>query len=269
MEKAGPKASFCGIAVMAKASRAGLTKTRLTPPLTQDEAAAFNTAFMQDIADNLLRAAAQTSIAGYFAYGPPGSESFFHDHLPPAIELLEVWYPDFGLCLMRALEAQFALGHKAAGVLNSDSPTLPSAFLVEAARVLEAPGERLVLGPSTDGGYYFLGCKVLHPKLFTDIAWSTDAVAGQTLERAREIGVPVHLLPAWYDVDDAASLRLLTGELLESAPFHPQAVSSPAPHTAAILQRMRAEHRLGFLPPLRAASPAPAVPSLPVSFTAT
>ena len=45
----------CGIAVMAKASTAGRTKTRLVPPLTFEEAAQCNTAFLRDIADNSRR----------------------------------------------------------------------------------------------------------------------------------------------------------------------------------------------------------------------
>ena len=51
----------CGIAVMAKASIAGRTKTRLVPPLTFEEAAQCNTAFLRDIADNILAASAQAS----------------------------------------------------------------------------------------------------------------------------------------------------------------------------------------------------------------
>ena len=45
----------CGIAIMAKASVPGRTKTRLVPPLTFEQAAALNTAFLQDMAGNLLR----------------------------------------------------------------------------------------------------------------------------------------------------------------------------------------------------------------------
>ncbi len=44
----------CGIAVMAKASAPGRAKTRLVPPLSYDEAAALNTAFLQDVTDNML-----------------------------------------------------------------------------------------------------------------------------------------------------------------------------------------------------------------------
>ena len=47
----------CGIAFMAKASAPGRAKTRLVPPLTFEEAAVLNTAFLQDVADNVLLAA--------------------------------------------------------------------------------------------------------------------------------------------------------------------------------------------------------------------
>lgn len=229
----------CGIAVMAKASLPGHAKTRLSPPLTFDEAAACNTVFLRDIADNLLAAGKLAPISGSMAYGPPGHGGFFERHMPPGIGLFEVWEPDFGDCLVKALEGQLAEGHGAACVLNSDSPTLPASILADAARRLDQPGDRLVLGPSSDGGYYLLGCKTAHRRLFEDIAWSTDAVAGQTLERAAEIGIEVQLLPEWYDVDDAAALQTLIGEVLDDRPFHPRLQSNAASHSAALLQHMR------------------------------
>jgi uncharacterized protein len=236
--KFGPERAFCGIAVMAKASQCGRTKTRLCPPLTADEAAGFNTAFLKDISDNLIAASTEASIAGSIAYGPPGSEEFFRSSLPASIALHEVWYPDFGLCLTAALKTQFAAGHSAACVLNSDSPTLPVSLLTQMVHVLQEPGERAVLGPSADGGYYLLACKSIHPRLFQDIAWSTGVVAAQTLDRAREIGLPVHILPAWYDVDDCGAIRLLIAELLDGKPFSGSLRSSPALHSRALLQSL-------------------------------
>jgi rSAM/selenodomain-associated transferase 1 len=200
---------------MAKASKPGRTKTRLVPPLTAAEAAQFNTAFLQDVSANLLSAAHHAPVHGYMAYGPPGSQQFFRDALPPAIDLIESWYPNFGDCLFRAIEALLAAGHESAVVLNSDSPTLPTSLLIEAAQVLAQPGDRAVLGPSTDGGYYLLGLKRAHRRMFDDIDWSTERVTRQTLERAQQIALPVHRLPAWYDVDDANALRQLHGELFK------------------------------------------------------
>ena len=207
------RTSGCGIAVMAKASTPGLTKTRLVPPLRFEEAAAFNTAFLQDVAANIVAAGRQVDIAGYVAFGPPGSEAFFERILGRDIGLISAWRPNFGDCLLLAIEATLARGHSAAVVLNSDSPTLPTSLLVETAEVLAHPGDRAVLGPSADGGYYLLGLKQAHRRMFEDITWSSERVAEQTLERAREIELDVHILPAWYDVDDLQSLRMLHDEI--------------------------------------------------------
>ena len=212
-------AASCGIAVMAKASLPGKAKTRLVPPLTFEEAAAFNTAFLQDVAANIATAGQDAAIACYMAYGPAGAAVFFESHFPPSVGLIESSHPNFGDCLFTAIAQVLARGHASAVVLNADSPTLPTALLVETARVLAQPGDRAVLGPSSDGGYYLLGLKAPHRRLFDDVAWSTERVAQQTRERAAEIGLAVHVLPELYDVDDAASLQTLRGELIDGRPF--------------------------------------------------
>ena len=86
----------CGIAVMAKASIPGHTKTRLVPPLTFEEAAQCNTAFLRDVADNILTASARASIAGYVAYGPAHSRPFFEATLHCEVALIEACYANFG-----------------------------------------------------------------------------------------------------------------------------------------------------------------------------
>jgi rSAM/selenodomain-associated transferase 1 len=228
----------CGIAVMAKASIPGRTKTRLTPPLTAAEAAAFNTAFLKDIAANLVAAGHRTAIRGYMAYGPAGAEPFFTDNLPGEIGLIESWLPNFGDCLFKAIEGLFAAGHASAVVLNSDSPTLPTELLIQTAETLARPGDRAVLGPSTDGGYYLLGIKQAHRRLFDDIDWSTERVARQTLDRAYEIGLDVHRLPAWYDVDDSQALRQLHAELFSGASLDPALTPFHAPNTSAMMKQL-------------------------------
>ena len=238
----------CGVAVMAKASLPGRVKTRLVPPLTFEEAAALNTAFLRDVAGNMLLAGRQAAIAPFMAYGPPGSQSFFRETLP-AVGLIEAWQPNFGDCLLLSIRGVLERGHGSAVVLNSDSPTLPTSLLVETAEMLARPGDRAVLGPSSDGGYYLLGLKRAHERMFEDIAWSTERVAEQTLARAKEIDLPVHILPAWYDVDDVESLRMLLAELhtpkgsrIRLSPYHP-------PQTAALMDRLCQEsdfaHRIG------------------------
>ena len=228
----------CGIAVMAKASKPGRTKTRLTPPLAPELAASLNTAFLQDVAANLIAAGEAGHIAGYMAFGPPEDARFF-DFLPPEIAIFEAWRPTFGETLSGALHSVLSRGHAAACVLNADSPTLPVSILIEASQRLAAPGDRIVLGPSSDGGYYLLGVKTVHARLFQDIAWSTEVVLSQTLQRAEEAEVPVEMLPEWYDVDDAEGLVILRRELFDSIPFGaPTLKSSAAQHSRALLSSL-------------------------------
>jgi uncharacterized protein len=220
----------CAVAVMAKASIPGRAKTRLVPPLTPEEAANLNTCFLRDIADNLIGASELAGIAAFMAYAPAGSAGFFRDILPARVGLLETVAPSFGDCLLHAATALLDAGHGSVCLINSDSPTLPAAYLVTAATVLAAPGDRIVLGPSIDGGYYLLGLKRAHRRLFQDIEWSTERVAAQTLARARELDLAVHVLPSWYDVDDLAALRVLVGELIDGRRFRAWG-SRPTPAT--------------------------------------
>jgi uncharacterized protein len=224
----------CGIAVMAKASIAGRSKTRLVPPLTHEEAAGCNTAFLRDIAENILAARAEASVAGYFAFGPPESKAFFQAAMPAEIGLIEAWYPYFGDCLaLTALE--LLQKHAGAILLNCDSPTLPTALLAEAVHALMQSGDRIVLGPARDGGYYLLGLKAGHVRLFEDISWSTEHVASQTLARAADLGLAVQILPQWYDVDDGESLKLLASELFDGHVFASGLRPYAARHTRAML----------------------------------
>src|SRR5262249_5408766 len=117
-----------------------------------------NTAFLRDIAENILAARADVSVAGYLAFGPPEYRSFFQAAVPDEIGLIEAWQPRFGDCLaLTALE--LLQKHQGAILLNCDSPTLPTSVLVESARALMQPGDRMVFGPARDGGYYCLGLK--------------------------------------------------------------------------------------------------------------
>ena len=205
----------CAIAVMAKASTAGKTKTRLVPPLTQEQAATLNTVFLRDAADNILAAAQLAKISGWVAYAPAGSAPFFRAHLPDSIGLVETVAPTLGECLLHAAALFLQAGYGSVCLINSDSPTLPVGYLVAAATALAAPGDRIVLGPSTDGGYYLIGLKRPHAPLFEDIAWSTDQVSHQTRVRAKGLELPIVELPTWYDVDDAEALQVLLDELID------------------------------------------------------
>ena len=100
----------------------------------------------------------------------------------------------------------------------------------QAVELLSTSEDRVVLGPSDDGGYYLIGVKKPHRHLFEQIDWSTERVLNQTMQRATEIGIEVKLLPTGYDVDDGASLRRLCNELLADT-----TAADIAPHTREFL----------------------------------
>lgn len=202
---------------MAKAPRPGHVKTRLQTLLTPDEASQMGAAFLSDVTANLAEAARLAPLHPYVAYAPAGQEARFDGLLAPGTRLVLADGADgeapgvegFGRSLLHATRALLRLGYGAACVLNADSPTLPTAWLVQAAERLLAPGPRAVLGPADDGGYWLLGLQTPDPLLYARINWSTDTVADATRARAAEAGLPLHELGAWFDVDDPDSLRRL------------------------------------------------------------
>jgi rSAM/selenodomain-associated transferase 1 len=230
-----------GIAVMAKAPRAGEAKTRLRPAVSGEDAARLGAAFLRDVTENLRAAAQRVPIVPYIAYAPAGTEALFDGHIadgtrmlladgscavPPGVE-------KFGRCLLHATEALFALGHGAACVLNADSPTLPERLLLQLHDLLAAPGDRAVLGPAEDGGYYVLGMKRVHAALYANIDWSTGQVAAQTRAQAAAAGIELVELETWYDVDEPETLQRLT---LDLAAAHADNVMYEAPYTRDCLR---------------------------------
>jgi uncharacterized protein len=239
----------CALGVMIKAPRAGASKTRLVPPLTHAEAAALSVCFLRDTAANIdaacgASAGAGTPASGVAVYTPVGAEGAFDGLLPEGFSLLAQRGDGFGERLSNAADDLLRLGFDALCLIDSDSPTLPTAALSAAAAELAKPGDRVVLGPADDGGYYLIGIKRAHRALFERIDWSTGRVLAQNVERAREIGLDVALLPAWYDVDDAPTLARLCEELFGDsseqacAGVGAAARGYAAPHTRAHVARI-------------------------------
>jgi rSAM/selenodomain-associated transferase 1 len=232
------RAEYCAIAVMAKAPRIGAAKTRLVPPLSAAEAAGLSACFIRDAVENIAAAAQQVAIEGYIAFSPLGAEAEFAPLLAEGTRLLPPRHSGLGASLYDAAADLLAAGYGSACLVNSDSPTLPTSLLVDAAGALSAPGNRIVLGPAEDGGYYLIGLKQPHTRLFDAIAWSTPLVFAQTVERACEIGLEPLVLPMWYDVDDVESLQRLNAELLGAEDRSDRGSPYRATHTAAFLRAL-------------------------------
>jgi uncharacterized protein len=231
----------CALALMTKAPRAGQVKTRLVPPLTNDEAAQLNRCFLQDTgatisaccSDLTARNPGRPIACGIAVYTPVGAESEYADILPADFSLLPQRGKNFGERLYSAAEDLLKCGFAAVCLIDSDSPTIPAQNFSRAVELLWSSDDRLVLGPCDDGGYYLIGLRQLHSAVFEGIDWSTERVCEQTKQRAAQIGLEVCELPRGFDVDDYATLHRLCDELLGE-----NARDGVAPRTQEFLRKL-------------------------------
>ena len=194
-----------------KPARPGRVKTRLIGELTAEEAARLHGAFLDDLLDRLQGGDFELTLA--WALDP--------DEEVPAGPVPGVRQrgSDLGERLYLAL-SEAALSEAGSGTVaavGSDHPALPLELVHRAFATVEA-GADVVLGPAEDGGYYLIALRAgaVSPRLFADIAWSTEQVLATTLERCRELRLRVELLPSASDVDTPDDLRRLAGHMITS-----------------------------------------------------
>lgn len=210
--------------VVAKEPVPGHTKTRLCPPFTPEAAAEFYRCLLLDT----LALMERLEMADHsVAYTPPGAREYFARLAPKGFRLVPQVGGDLGERLANALRQHFELGYSRVVIMNSDGPTLPLAYLETAFSALDCAD--ITLGMGHDGGYYLIGMTTLQAKVFEGIDWSTEHVIPQTLANCRRLGLSVHALPEWYDVDVEADLECLRRDLAADPAL--------ARHTRAYLEK--------------------------------
>jgi rSAM/selenodomain-associated transferase 1 len=195
-----------------KPARPGRVKTRLIGDLTAQEAARLHEAFVLDLFDRLGGAVGSAArpfevrVAWALEEGEPIPEAPFPGERQEG--------SDLGARLYSAL-SRAARGGGAVAALGTDYPTLPLERIEEAFARLEA-GADAVVGPAFDGGYYLIALRpeAVLARLFEGISWSTHVVLAQTVDRCRELGLSLDLLPPGADVDTPDDLSKLARELV-------------------------------------------------------
>jgi rSAM/selenodomain-associated transferase 1 len=216
-----------------KRPEAGVTKTRLCPPFSPQQAADFYYCLMRD---TLALMACVPDVEPMLAYTPADAEGYFRNLVSDSFELIPQQGQDLGERLDNVLTTCLQRGYCQAVVMDSDSPTLPITYLKQAFRELDDPTVDVVLGPCDDGGYYLIGLKSPCSALFRGIVMSTSTVRAQTLERARRQGLRVACLPRWYDVDTPEDLERLIDELCSRPDHSAQHTTDFLSNTMGVLQ---------------------------------
>lgn len=191
------------LAVMVKAPVPGSVKTRMVPPLTNQQAALLYECLVRDTFSSL------SVLKGVDIYaaclGPPDA---VRGMVPDGIEIFAQCGDGLGARMCSALGRLLSKGYKRAAVVGSDLPDLPARYVEEAFALLEG-GASLSLGPATDGGYYLVAVDGPCECVFTGIRYSTPTVLDETLAKAAENNLRCALASPWHDIDDAGDLKRL------------------------------------------------------------
>jgi len=183
------------IVIFAKAPVPGKVKTRLVPALGAEGAAAL----AREMLERTVEEALATGLAVELCGEPDAAE--WHE-ARPGLALTAQGQGDLGERLAEA--AGRALGGGAVLLVGADCPELGEGRLRAAAQALE--DHDAVLHPAMDGGYVLLGLRRFDPSLFEGIAWSTAAVAAQTVARIEALGWSLHMGETLRDVDEPGDL---------------------------------------------------------------
>ncbi|MBC7929121.1 MAG: TIGR04282 family arsenosugar biosynthesis glycosyltransferase [Rubrivivax sp.] len=197
------------VIVMIKAPRAGFVKTRLTPPMSDADAAALAGCFAQDT----VKSASSVTSEIIIAYAPADGRDMLEALLRNDLHWLEQRGEDLGERLEAIACEAFDMGFGPLVFIGADSPTLPPRFIATAIHSLTYAESDIALGPTEDGGYYLIGLRQNARGLFQNIAWSTAQTYAQTAHNAARLGLRLLELPPWYDVDTPADLQRLRAEL--------------------------------------------------------
>src|SRR5207302_3536009 len=132
------------------------------------EAATLSLCFLRDMTTN-VSGMNSDGTEGVVLYTPANAEGFLHNLLPPRFKLVAQRGETLGERLINAASDLLNNGFESVCLINSDSPTLSGELLHIATSSLARDGDRVVLGPSQDGGYYLIGLKRPHRNLLVRI----------------------------------------------------------------------------------------------------
>jgi uncharacterized protein len=195
------------IIIFAKAPQPGLAKTRLIPALGADRAAALARRMLETTLERAL--AAQVGPVELRVTPAMGDAAWRGILIPDGVQISAQGDGDLGARLARAAQCGLELD-TAVMLIGCDCPELDSTALREAARTLR--GVDAVIHPTADGGYALLGLRRFHPRLFSDIPWSTSSVARRTIQRVDALHWSLHVAAMLSDIDEPADLRHLPAE---------------------------------------------------------
>jgi len=199
----GPFADLT-LLVIAKEPRPGLSKTRLSPPCSPEEAAALAEAALHDTLESVAAVPAARRVL--VLEGRPGP------WLPAGYEVV----PQRAGGLDERLAGAFAAATGPAFLVGMDTPQVTPALIEASASALAGPEVDAVLGRAEDGGYWAIGLVRPDERAFRGVPMSVETTGEAQRARLDELGLRTEELPVLRDVDFFEDARAVASEAPDS-----------------------------------------------------
>ena len=193
----------------------GEVKTRLIPALGSAGAADFHRRLTEKtLATALAYATEHHAVLELHFQG--GSKALMRRWLGPDISYIRQHKGNLGERMRIALEQAFRQGARRVLLVGTDIPEMKAHHFGQAFHHLDE--KDLVLGPSTDGGYWLIGAR--QPvNVFEDITWGADTVLEETMARADEQDLTYGLLELLTDIDTPEDLKARQPASADKKPY--------------------------------------------------
>ena len=207
------------ILLFARYPEKGRVKTRLETHLTKDQIIGLYKCFVEDILSTLRKSGYPVTVCCL----PSGREAEMKAWLGPE----PAYIPQIGNDLGQRMENAFVQTFTAktspvdqAILLGSDLPDLDPGIVHQAFDSLSS--NDMTLGPAVDGGFYLVGFNrhAFSKEIFDGISWGTGQVFKETMKKAKQAGLKIHVLPQWQDIDTFADLELFLRQATEKGSAH-------------------------------------------------
>jgi hypothetical protein len=201
--------------IFSRYPRPGASKTRLIPHLGAVGAADLQRRMTEKVVAEAARLARRTQIHVELAMAG-ATQDEMAAWLGGEFSWRQQEGTDLGERMGFAFELAFNKGVQRVVLVGADCPSICTAILAQAFEHLHH--HELVLGPTSDGGYYLIGLSRPCSFLFDGISWGSDQVLAQTMAAAREANLQSVLLESFSDVDRPEDVDALTLKLLGAQP---------------------------------------------------
>jgi rSAM/selenodomain-associated transferase 1 len=188
------------VLLFAKAPRAGLVKTRLA----RDVGEKRTLAVYRTVGQGVVAAVAAYPLTVW--YDPPDASQEMRAWLGEHEFRAQVG-DDLGARMAHAFREHFGRGDGPLIAIGADTPDVSAATIAQAIHILDRAD--VAIGPALDGGYYLLGLKAPHERLFDGVPWGTPDVLQVTERRCQDLDITVGQLGVLRDIDTAEDLRAL------------------------------------------------------------